>query len=69
VLLTEDSDFGEWVFVYKKQIGVIYLRYHFKDVQKISERLIEIISKYQKELLEKFIVLNVKKIRIRDLDK
>ena len=67
ILLTEDSDFGKWVFVHKKKIGVIYLRYHYQEAEQISQILINIINRYRKKLLNKFIVVTVKKIRIRDL--
>jgi len=67
VLITEDSDFGKWVFVHQKKVGVIYLRYHYKDVEKIGNRLIGVLHKYEDKLTDHFIVLTPKKIRIRGL--
>ncbi|MBI3501097.1 MAG: DUF5615 family PIN-like protein [Bacteroidetes bacterium] len=32
IILTEDKDFGEWVFAHKtKSISIILLRYHFSE--------------------------------------
>lgn len=68
ILITEDSDFGEWVFAHKeKDISVIFLRYRHEDIKEISSSLIKIIKKYNVELYGKFIVITVKKIRIREL--
>lgn len=68
ILITEDSDFGEWVFAHKeKDISVIFLRYKPKDIDEISSSLIRVIKKYNAELYGKFVVITVKKIRIREL--
>ena len=35
IILTEDKDFGEWVFAHQeKGISVIFLRYHFSELPK-----------------------------------
>jgi predicted nuclease of predicted toxin-antitoxin system len=32
IILTEDKDFGEWVFAHHiKNLSVVFLRYHFKE--------------------------------------
>lgn len=68
ILITEDSDFGEWVFAHKeKNVSVIFLRYKPKDINEISSALISIINKYGIELYSKFVVITVKKIRIREI--
>jgi predicted nuclease of predicted toxin-antitoxin system len=68
VLITEDSDFGEWVFVHGyKNIGVIFLRYKKDEVEIIADSIIKIIEKLNERLFKKFIVLTVNKIRIREL--
>jgi predicted nuclease of predicted toxin-antitoxin system len=37
IILTEDKDFGEWVFAHHvKDISVIFLRYHFRDTEEIK---------------------------------
>ncbi|WP_369008982.1 DUF5615 family PIN-like protein [Larkinella terrae] len=41
IILTEDKDFGEWVFSHQvNDISVIFLRYHFKDTQEITNTLV-----------------------------
>lgn len=68
LLLTEDSDFGEWVFVHRvKTIGVIFLRYHHSTYQEISDTLIQVLEGYGESLYKKFVVITLKKIRIREL--
>lgn len=68
VLITEDSDFGEWIFAHKeKATGVIFLRYSSGQVQAISSSLITLLNKYGMDLYGKFTVVTTKKIRIREL--
>jgi len=68
ILLTEDSDFGEWVFSYnEKDVGVIFLRYKSNDIEKISDSLINILNKYKDTLFNKFAVIKANKIRIREI--
>jgi len=58
VLLTEDSDFGEWVFSHKEKSV---------DIEKISHSLVHIMNTYKDTLANKFAVIKVNKIRIRDI--
>lgn len=68
LLLTEDSDFGTWIFAYKvKRVSVIFLRYKSCHVSKITASLLSVLNTYQDRLSHKFIVITVGKIRIRDL--
>ncbi|RMI13992.1 MAG: toxin-antitoxin system, toxin component [Calditrichaeota bacterium] len=67
ILLTEDKDFGEWVFAHKAQIGVILLRYNPEDTYQIITSILETLKKYGKSLREKFVVITPHKIRIRNL--
>ena len=68
VIITEDSDFGVWLFAHKfKTAGVIFLRYNFQDLDLIKESLLKVITNYKNELIGKFIVLTPKKIRIREI--
>jgi len=68
ILLTEDSDFGEWVFSHKeKSVGIIFLRYKPNDMEKISNSLVYILNKYKDTLSSKFAVIKVNKIRIREM--
>lgn len=66
LLLTEDNDFGELIFAHKeKNNGVIFLRYDCKEIQDVSASLINVLS-HKDSLYEKFIVITVNKIRIRE---
>lgn len=68
LLLTEDKDFGEWIFAHKEKcVGVIFLRYKFNEIDKISDSLINLFMKYGDSLYKKFTVIKVNKIRIREL--
>jgi len=68
ILLTEDSDFGEWIFSHKEKCdGVIFLRYKPIDIEKILNSLVHILDKYKDTLATKFAVIKVNKIRIRDI--
>jgi len=68
ILITEDSDFGEWIFAHReKTTGVVYLRYSSKELQEIASALIILINKYGINLYGKFTVITAKKVRIREL--
>lgn len=68
ILITEDRDFGEWVFAHnEKDVSVIYLRYYFREVFQIAESLTAIIKAKGPELFEKFVVITPNKIRIREI--
>lgn len=66
-LLTEDKDFGEWVFSHHiKNLSVIFLRYRFYEYQQIAFNLVNLLQK--KEIKKPaFVTLTLKKIRIRQL--
>ena len=68
IILTEDKDFGEWVFAHNiKDISVILLRYHFQDTELIREILTKILSESFDDLFGKFTTITTNKIRIRVL--
>lgn len=68
IILTEDKDFGEWIFAHHlKSAGIIFLRYHFRMVDTITERVIELVKKNPDELYGKFITISISKIRIREI--
>jgi predicted nuclease of predicted toxin-antitoxin system len=68
IILTEDKDFGEWIFSHHvKGISVIFLRYHFSELPEITSILIKLISEKQNNLLNKFTTVTPTKIRTRDL--
>lgn len=45
IILTEDKDFGEWVYAHKESdISVILLRYQANELEHISTILLELIE-------------------------
>jgi len=68
LLLTEDSDFGEWIFAHQEKVlGVIFLRYKASELVSISDSLSKVLIKYEKSLYGKFVVITVHKIRMRNI--
>lgn len=68
IVLTEDSDFGHWVFARKeKEISVIFLRYKNKELDSITNSLLKVLNNLGSSLYGKFVVITAKKIRIRDI--
>jgi predicted nuclease of predicted toxin-antitoxin system len=68
IILTEDKDFGEWVYAHKeKDISVIFLRYSADQIQEIISILLDLIASRGKELYGKFTTITTQKIRIRSL--
>jgi predicted nuclease of predicted toxin-antitoxin system len=68
LLITEDSDFGEWIFSFhKSNNGVIFLRYRFDQLEELIKKLILVLDKYNQELYNKFTVITPKKIRVRSI--
>ncbi len=66
ILLTEDADFGEWVFAHKiENISVIYLRYPYNERESIAEKLLTLIQNDRYIFEKHFFVLTPKKLRIR----
>jgi len=67
ILLTEDKDFGEWVFAHHIQgISVLFLRYSFYEFQEIAQTVVRLLKN---QVLERpfFATVTTKKIRIRKL--
>lgn len=68
IILTEDKDFGEWVYAHKERdISVIFLRYSFQETKSIISILLNLIESRGEGLYGKFITITTKKIRIRSL--
>ena len=67
LLLTEDKDFGEWVFAHHtKGLSVLFLRYTFDELQEITQALIYLL-KTQTPERPFFATITAKKIRVRQL--
>lgn len=68
VLLTEDKDFGEWVFAYHyTNVSVVLLRYNSGELNEITESLFSVLQNLGDSILGKFVVIRKKKYRIREL--
>ena len=68
ILITEDKDFGEWVFAHKvSSLTIILLRYDKKDFEKILSYLVETLSEIYDHKEIEFIAINRNKVRRRKL--
>ena len=68
ILLTEDSDFGEWVFAHHiDNICVIFLRYHHTEVTAITDQLTNLLQNQTYTFENSFFVLTPKKLRYRQI--
>jgi len=68
LILTEDKDFGEWVFAHGvRDISVVFLRYHFRDTASLLATLLELLRTRLPDLYGAFTTVGVHKIRIRKL--
>ncbi|MEO1627362.1 MAG: DUF5615 family PIN-like protein [Bacteroidota bacterium] len=71
ILITEDKDFGEWVFAHKvKGLTIIFLRYQKADFPVVLANLHEIVSALvadSSDGLHEFITIGKHKVRRRIL--
>jgi len=68
IILTEDKDFGEWVYAHnERDISVILLRYGFSEAQRIVSILLDLLEMRGNDLFGKFTTITTQKIRIRSL--
>ena len=68
IILTEDKDFGEWVFAHKESnISVIFLRYHHLDFEQIAKNLLHILKDKSNVFQGYFTVITKSKIRKREI--
>jgi predicted nuclease of predicted toxin-antitoxin system len=68
LILTEDKDFGEWIFSHGIiSVGIIFLRYSELDKLAIIHSLLKLIKDHEDTLLKKFTVVTKNKIRIREI--
>ena len=68
IILTEDKDFGEWVFAHDViGISVLFIRYHFKDTDLMKSRLTQLLTERLDELSGHFTTLTINKLRIRKI--
>lgn len=68
IILTEDKDFGEWVFAHKiKGVSVMFLRYTYKETDTIIDIVVDLLKNKREKLFNKFTTISVDKIRIREI--
>ena len=66
LLITEDKDFGEWVFAHNMRgFSVIFLRYEKKDISEIAHNLLNILKDLQNQPSHSFFTIKKNKIRNR----
>jgi predicted nuclease of predicted toxin-antitoxin system len=64
IILTEDKDFGEWVFAHNiSDVSVIFLRCAFPETKMISEIPIRILKERSEGLFGHFTTITTQKIR------
>lgn len=60
IILTEDKDFGEWVFAHGiRGISVIFLRYSFQDTDLLIATLLELLRTRLPDLQGAFTTVGV----------
>jgi len=66
LLLTEDKDFGEWVFSHGKQMcGIVLFRYPAIMRHSIANVTVELVKEHGLSLINKFTVIEPGRARIR----
>lgn len=66
ILITEDSDFGEWVFAHREEMkGVLFIRFPGNVRSSLGEAVVLLIEKHGMELVGNFTVLEPGRARIR----
>ncbi len=68
VLLTEDKDFGEWVFVHGiKGLSIILLRYGKNEFDEILDSVLKVLLRWETPPRPLFVTITRKKIRRRQI--
>jgi predicted nuclease of predicted toxin-antitoxin system len=68
VLLTEDKDFGEWIFAHGQSAeGVVLIRFPARMRKDMIEAVVEVVTEHGTELIGAFAVLEPGKARIRSI--
>lgn len=68
ILITEDSDFGEWVFAHHlTHVTIVFLRYDKEDYPVILDFLLGSLKEIEKTEDRQFITINKNKIRFRKI--
>lgn len=68
VILTEDKDFGEWVYAHnEKEISVILVRYDYAEINDVASTIVNLIKEKGVDLYGKFTTVTAHKVRIRTI--
>ena len=68
ILLTEDKDFGEWVFAHgKSTAGILLVRYPANIRITMTQAIVDLVSEHGEELLNSYTVLEPGRARIRKI--
>lgn len=68
VLLTEDKDFGEWIFAHGQLAeGVVLIRFPARMREDMIKAVIEVVTEHGAELRGAFAVLEPGKVRFRPI--
>lgn len=66
ILITEDSDFGEWVFAHREKMqDVLFIRFPGNARSRLGETVVLFIEKHGMDLVGNFTVLQPGRARIR----
>jgi len=66
ILLTEDKDFGEWVFSHREAMsGIVLIRFPANTRSKLGETISSLVTEYGLELVKSFTVVEPGRARIR----
>ena len=66
ILLTEDKDFGRWVYADKRaSAGVVLLRYPASARRTMSAAVVRLVERYGQRLAGCFVVAQPSRVRIR----
>jgi len=66
ILITEDKDFGEWVFAHKEEMkGVLFIRFPGNARSRLGQTALLLIEQYGADLIGNFTVLEPGRARIR----
>ena len=66
ILITEDSDFGEWVFAHREKMsGVLFIRFPGNVRSRLGQDVASLVKKHGKDLVGNFTVLEPGRARIR----
>jgi len=68
ILVTEDKDFGDWVFAHGEKIeGVVLLRFPARAHKTLAENMVVLVKECATELRHSFTVFEPGRARIRKM--